>query len=171
MKTKNPKEKAMGDSPAPFIGKIAKGVGKVVGKVKGAVDKVAGAYKAGKEEGSSPATLKTGGKTAPDREKRPHLYKDSGKKALEEAWKGEKYTGKRSKGGLKNFDPSKAPKSRVSKKEALKMMKNPKTKEDTPNKWLLTAGKAILGGIKKKNQKDDARAAAKNQGVQSMQQV
>ena len=50
-------------------------------------------------------------------------------------------------------------------------MKNPKTKEDTPNKWLLTAGKAILGGIKKKNQKDDARAAAKNQGVQSMQQV
>jgi len=153
-----PKGKPMGESPNKIIGAIASAipkvakVAKVVGKVTQGVDAVKSAFGKKKEkEENSPATYKNpGGKMGGDRKKRPHLYKDADKKMLKDKAGLVKYDGPRSKGGLKV---------------------DPRMKKKTPNKWMLTAGKAILGGIKKKNAKEDARGAAKNAGVQSMQQV
>ena len=79
---------------------------------------------------ASPAKMgKKGMKTSPDREKRPHLYKDADKKAMKERALGSKYTGKRSTGGLKTLTPAdraKISKKSVSSKRALRMMKKAK---------------------------------------------
>ena len=79
---------------------------------------------------ASPAKMgRKGVKTSPDREKRPHLYKDADKKAMKERALGSKYTGKRSTGGLKTLTPAdraKIAKKSMDSKKAMKLMKKKK---------------------------------------------
>ena len=138
----------------------------------------------------SPNKIKHGGKTSPDREKRPHLYKDVDKKQMAERFrKAEKRNTKKirpsNQGGLRKMTKEdaariaklkdkKSPNKMGHKKSAAKMghkKSAAKMKKETPNKWMLTAAKAVGKGLTGRSKAKDAKDAAKQAGLSSMTSV